>query len=175
MDGVTVIREFNRLFATDDRTCLCGGADEPLYLPPTAATPAKIVFKEDFVASALHEVAHWCIASRQRRALPDYGYWYECERTVGSQARFEAVEVAPQALEWVLSVAAGLPFRVSTDNPFPAAVDRFREQVRDAARARITAGLPLRAERFAQALASVSGTGRHYLAPVCYEELPRWP
>src|SRR5690606_39383874 len=47
------------------------------YLP--ASEPdglARVVFAHGFFASALHEIAHWCIAGDYRRTLHDYGYWY---------------------------------------------------------------------------------------------------
>ena len=59
---------FNDCFAHSCNTRLCGGADEPLYQP--AATPAgfhALYYRGDYFASALHEVAHWCIAGAQRR------------------------------------------------------------------------------------------------------------
>ena len=96
---------------------LRGGAPEPLYEPANRSTPATIYFREDFVASALHEIAHWCIAGRTRREQVDYGYWYEPDgRSPADQARFSLVEARPQALEWCFSQAAGVPFRVSLDN-----------------------------------------------------------
>ena len=64
---------FNATFEQPERTVLQGGADEPYYAP---GEPHRIVFREDFVRSALHEVAHWCVAGERRRTLPDYGYWY---------------------------------------------------------------------------------------------------
>ena len=51
----------------------CVGAAEPYYEP---GAPSVIYFREDFDRSALHEVAHWCVAGPLRRGLPDYGYWY---------------------------------------------------------------------------------------------------
>ena len=38
-------------------TVLVGGAEEPLYRPSQGGEPAKLVFREDFPASALHEIA----------------------------------------------------------------------------------------------------------------------
>ena len=64
---------FNREFALSDKTILIGGATEPYYQP---GSPHRIYFRADYVRSALHEVAHWCVAGRRRRQLPDYGYWY---------------------------------------------------------------------------------------------------
>ncbi len=108
---------FDSLFLERHRVRLRGGGDEPLYEPPTAAGPGRIVYREDFFASALHEVAHWCVAGALRRGRLDYGYWYAPDgRTPAQQAEFERVEVAPQALEWVFSEACGAPFVPSADN-----------------------------------------------------------
>lgn len=65
----------------------------------------------------LLEVAHWCVAGEKRRQQEDYGYWYAPDgRTEAQQQEFEKVEVRPQALEWIFSVASGHPFTVSADN-----------------------------------------------------------
>jgi len=150
-------------------TRLRGGYEEPFYSPASETQPATIRFKEDFAASALHEVAHWCIAGRHRRMLPDFGYWYEPERDGETQTRFETVEAPPQALEWIFSVAAARSFRVSFDN-FDLPADRrdaFRRRVHRTVRDRLAAGLPVRAQTFADALAARSGSAdflhpRHY-------------
>ena len=53
----------------------------------------RIVFTHDYFASALHEVAHWCVAGPERRRLTDYGYWYAPDgRTEKQQMEFERVE-----------------------------------------------------------------------------------
>ena len=71
--GEALVGVFNHVFQAADATILCGGAAEPYYEP---GAPSVIYFREDFVRSALHEVAHWCVAGPVRRGLPDYGYWY---------------------------------------------------------------------------------------------------
>lgn len=77
----------------------------------------KIFFNRDYFASALHEIAHWCIAGEQRRAQVDYGYWYAPDgRDTQQQRAFEQVEVKPQALEWAFSLACNASFSVSNDN-----------------------------------------------------------
>ena len=113
-----LVDTFNRLFAERENTRLVGGADEPFYQPADADCDYhRLYFREDFFSSALHEIAHWCIAGAARRKLPDFGYWYEPEgRTAGQQRDFEQVEIRPQALEWHLSVACKQRFRVSADN-----------------------------------------------------------
>lgn len=108
---------FDGLFERSHRTRLVGGGDEPLYVPPTGDRLGRIVYRADYPASALHEVAHWCVAGAARRDLEDYGYWYAPDgRTEQQQGEFERVEVAPQALESVLADAAGVRFVPSADN-----------------------------------------------------------
>jgi len=65
----------------------------------------------------LVELAHWMIAGPEQRLLEDFGYWYVPDgRTLEQQKQFELVEVKPQAIEWVLSNAAGYRFFISADN-----------------------------------------------------------
>jgi elongation factor P hydroxylase len=129
---------FNGLFRITENTVLVGGADEPIYLPAGAArTHNEIRHTRDYVSSALHEIAHWCIAGADRRKLEDYGYWYAPDgRSDAQQIEFERVEVKPQALEWLFSVACGVRFRLSADNTELGAVpsDRFRAAVFQQAR-----------------------------------------
>ncbi|RBO79642.1 elongation factor P hydroxylase [Marinomonas aquiplantarum] len=118
MASVTqLVAAFDACFLSSFNTRLIGNADEPLYLPATTNEPAKILFRLDYVSSALHEISHWCIAGAERRRLEDYGYWYESDaRNLTTQKQFEQVEVKPQAVECLLHWAAGLDFRVSVDN-----------------------------------------------------------
>lgn len=175
IDAGAIIRVFDSTFALAYRTVLQGGAPEPEYVPPSAAEPGRILFREDFAASALHEVAHWCIAGRARRCRHDYGYWYESARDEAAQARFEAAEARPQAMEWIFSNAAGLAFRVSCDNlgQDSASRARLRAAVGKEARAWLVRGLPLRAGQFAAALAAASGQSNDYLRLADYEDEPR--
>lgn len=99
-------------------TLLMGGAAEPVYLPGTADRPAVIRYTLDFAASALHEIAHWCLADAAARRRVDYGLGYEPPpRSAAAQARFYAAEVPVQALELLLCRACGVPFNFSADNP----------------------------------------------------------
>lgn len=113
-----LIKIFNDTFFAEYNTKLELGNDEPIYLPADDAAPYhRIVFARGFYASAMHEIAHWCVAGPQRRLLEDFGYWYEPDgRTEQVQAEFEKVEIRPQAYEWILSLSAGFPFTVSCDN-----------------------------------------------------------
>lgn len=163
MQAADICQHFAQCFERDYQTRLVGGASEPLYQPATAAADFhQVLFREDYAASALHEAAHWCIAGPARRRQTDYGYWYEGNRDLPTQRRFEQAEEKPQALEWVFSVAAGLPFRVSCDNFDPDVLDlpRFRQCVQVAAIHWVQQGLPRRADRLARAF--IANTGNHH-------------
>jgi len=155
---------FARCFASRWRTRLAGGAEEPCYQPATDLRALHMLwYRSDYFASALHETAHWCIAGEQRRQLPDFGYWYAPDgRDPQQQLAFEAVEVKPQALEWLFSLACGYQFCISVDNlGAPGGVPDtgpFRQQVLAAAREWQQRGLPLRAAAFFRALAVEFGT-----------------
>lgn len=154
-DPADLIRLFDATFA-DENTVLIRGDDEPVYLPADAHCPRhRVVFAHGFYASALHEIAHWCIAGRQRRQLLDYGYWYEPDgRDAEQQAAFERVEVRPQAVEWGLCLAAGFRFQVSVDNLSGLAVDRegFQRRVYEELRRCWSGAFPPRARRFMDVL-----------------------
>ncbi|UTF61377.1 elongation factor P hydroxylase [Gilvimarinus sp. DA14] len=150
-----LIRIFNECFERDEATCLIGGASEPLYTPAGKGQPAKIFFSHDYFASALHEVAHWCVAGLERRKQEDYGYWYAPDgRSAEQQAEFERVEARPQALEWVFSAAAVFQFRVSADNLNlglgPS--EEFKDAIFSQLQHLNQQGLAPRAARFTQAL-----------------------
>lgn len=165
--NLTIEAVFARSFESTYNTRLCGGADEPWYAPAVeGATLHTIWYRADYAASALHEVAHWCIASTTRRRLQDYGYWYQGERDRAAQRAFEAVEVRPQALEWIFSEACGLVFRESADNlAFPEAdTTPFRCQIACAARRYLADGLPPRAAAFASALEAEFGGAANTLS-----------
>ena len=108
---------FNQEFACSHHSRMEGGADEPLYLPASNDQPARLYYREDYAASALHEAAHWCIAGAERRSLEDFGYTYEPPpRDADAQERFYAAEVRTQALESLFAQAAGVDFQPSADN-----------------------------------------------------------
>lgn len=145
LDTENIIRIFNTELGMHHLVRIIGGAPEPLYLPVSQhRSVAEIHFREDYASSALHELAHWCLAGKKRRALEDYGYWYDPLRDEFQQQKFEAVETKPQAIEWLLSVAAGTHFRISSDN-FEIEkldVEPFRESVKESVLAMIKSGLP---------------------------------
>ena len=156
---------FNRCFLLSENTQLVGGVEEPLYRPAKDEQDQHLLYyREDYFASALHEVAHWCIAGRSRRQLVDFGYWYAPEGRDSQQQRaFESVEVKPQALEWYFAKACGYRFQVSVDNLDPETgalpdTGHFRERVLAQARYWLDAGLPPRAQLFFEALSESFGT-----------------
>lgn len=150
-------RLFADCFGSTYHTCLRGGADEPLYQPANIneSEMHTIYYRYDYFASALHEIAHWCIAGVRRRTLEDYGYWYaEDGRDLKQQAEFESVEIRPQAIEWAFSLACRKPFRVSIDNLEGAASNErvFSENVKAQLMNYQATGFPKRAAIFLQAL-----------------------
>ena len=152
-----LIKIFNDTFVADYNTKLELGGDEPIYLPADDVTPYhRIIFARGFYASALHEIAHWCVAGPQRRLLEDFGYWYEPDgRTEQVQAEFEKVEIRPQAYEWILSMSAGFPFTVSCDNlngDFEPDRVAFMYKVHAEVTRIFQPGLPLRVKMLSDAL-----------------------
>jgi elongation factor P hydroxylase len=143
---------FNTAFTKKQNTVLVRGDHEPIYIPAkNAAQNHQIVFAHGYFASALHEIAHWCIAGQRRRLLEDYGYWYSPDgRDEVQQTEFEKVEVKPQAIEWAFSCASGKPFSVSTDNLNGAPVDKqvFHLAVKKQVLIYLESGFPSRASHF---------------------------
>ena len=113
-----LITLFNILFA-NQHVELVRGKGEPEYFPAVSGQLARIEFAHGFFASALHEMSHWCIAGDNRRQLNDFGYWYASDgRSANEQNAFEQVEIKPQAIECLLTLACKRPFRISQDNLF---------------------------------------------------------
>ena len=143
-----------------DRARLVAGADEPQYLPAGRLRPlGEVVWARGLAQSCLHEAAHWLRAGQARRRLVDYGYWYLPDgRGAEDQVRFEALEAEVQGLEWILSAAAGVTFRVSCDNLLrPDPTPEFRAAIATAAGARLRRGLDGRPARLVAALRVQSG------------------
>ena len=156
---------FSRCFLESANTRLSGGYCEPLYQPAIKAGQLNVLrYREDFFASALHEVAHWCIAGSTRRLQTDFGYWYAPDgRNVAQQKAFENVEYKPQALEWFFARACGYNFRVSADNLDGCSAeqgpnDAFELRVLAQARHWCQVGLPPDAGLFFHALCREFGT-----------------
>lgn len=167
---------FSNTFYASMKTRLIGGVDEPLYLPVGAnnneTNDSLLQYRADYYASALHEVAHWCIAGKQRLKYVDFGYWYIPDgRNKEQQAKFEQVESKSQALEWLFSIAARYTFNVSLDNlslneigltehgsqvniyiSCSVLEKKFKKAVYDQAVYFVESGIPVRAEQFILAL-----------------------
>ncbi|EHU0383855.1 elongation factor P hydroxylase [Vibrio cholerae] len=148
---------FNQTFYADYNTKLELGGDEPIYLPADERVSYhRIIFARGFYASALHEIAHWCVAGPHRRLLEDFGYWYEPDgRTAQVQAEFEKVEIRPQAYEWILAISAGFPFTVSCDNlngDFEPDRLAFMSKVHSEVLKILEQGLPQRVKMLSEAL-----------------------
>ncbi|MGR5142818.1 elongation factor P hydroxylase [Photobacterium sp. DNB23_23_1] len=167
-----IIAIFNRCFLESYNTELILGVDEPVYQPADEdSAHHRVIFARGYFASALHEIAHWCIAGPKRRLLEDYGYWYEPDgRTAQAQAEFEIVEIKPQALEWILAASCGFRFQVSCDNLNGSCEpDRigFTNKVREQVLQYLEHGIPDRAKQLSESLRA------HYgivpLDPVMFE------
>ena len=117
MNSETISDLFNNAFEKKYRVRLIGGAAEPIYLPPTDEKTGAICFREDFASSALHEVAHWCLAGRDRRKMVDFGYEYiSPPRDEVAQIIFLQAETRVQGLERLFSEVSGVSFSASLDN-----------------------------------------------------------
>lgn len=153
-----LIKIFESCFLSSHQTQLIPFHPEPIYLPASAERAKhQIFFAHDYFSSALHECAHWLIAGKARRQLIDYGYWYAADgRTTQEQKEFLKVEIKPQAMEWILSMAALYPFRISLDNLYGKEnkYDQmiFMKSVREAVIDYQRKGLPKRAAKFFSAL-----------------------
>ena len=157
-----LITIFNACFATQYNTKLVKGGDEPLYLPADEdRSYHALYFAHGYFSSALHECSHWLIAGEERRKLVDFGYWYAPDgRSAEQQKLFQHVEVKPQAMEWVLSVAARHPFQVSIDNLNGEESDTqaFKQAVYQQVQNYCKQGLSMRAMNFRRALCNYYGT-----------------
>jgi len=154
---------FNQLFATSENTILEIGAKEPFYRAAVENQEAIIFSRDDFFSSALHEIAHWTIAGDKRRKLDDFGYWYEPEgRSKKQQQEFELVEVKPQAVEWILSLACNHGFHFSADNISQGldATESFKNSVKLQALDYLQSSLPKRAQLLYEVLINYFRQGK---------------
>ncbi|GKT11248.1 MAG: elongation factor P hydroxylase [Thiomicrorhabdus sp.] len=144
-----LVELFNKSFIPSHNTQLICCEEEPIYRPADAEHPHhRIIFAHGFFASALHEIAHWCVAGKERRLLEDFGYWYQPDgRSAEVQREFEKVEVKPQALEWMFSQSAGFKFYFSADNLSggEGASVEFQEAVLKQVQTYLKDGIPQRA------------------------------
>lgn len=157
-----LIKIFNDCFFEKYNTQLVKGLDEPLYLPEDEDRPHnEIHFAHGYFSSALHESSHWLIAGVKRRKLVDFGYWYAPDgRSAEQQELFQSVEIKPQAIEWILSQAAGYHFRLSIDNLNGQESDThvFKNNVYQQVKTYCEQNLSTRAESFRQALCQFYNT-----------------
>jgi elongation factor P hydroxylase len=169
-----LIRLFDATFR-DYNTRLIKGTDEPIYLPADDNCGFhRVVFAHGYYSSAMHEIAHWCLAGTERRQLEDYGYWYCPDgRDIKQQAAFEKVEVKPQAIEWGLCVAAGFKFDVSTDNLNGVQPDRlaFKAKVYDQVMDYCRVGFPARAALLMERLQNFYATAEITTSSFDYPEM----
>jgi len=144
------------------QSCLLAADTEPYYLPRSDVHSLhQIQFAHGYFNSALHELAHWCVAGDARRLLPDFGYWYEPDgRSPEQQELFEKVEVKPQAIEWHFAQACGRNFKVSTDNLAGIETDArpFKLDVSWQAKRYFEDGLPSRASDIVRLLSEMFKT-----------------
>jgi elongation factor P hydroxylase len=150
---------FENEFRRSHNIVLIGGAEEPIYLPSVQALPHRLCYTRDYPASALHEIAHWCLARDEQLALRDWGLWYVPDgRNTIQQQKFQQAEARVQALEWILSVAAGRPFRASSDNLGGEATDdlSFKNAIHEDVRKFCDSGLPERAARLWRAFSTAN-------------------
>lgn len=161
-DYKDLIAVFNETFEHDFNTKLEKGYDEPIYIPADIvyeqyplAHHHRVIFAHGYYASGLHEIAHWLVAGEQRRQKVDYGYWYIADgRNAKQQKAFEKVEVVPQAIEWIIAVAAGFDYKVSADNLSGIEIDRvgFQHQIYDQVKTFLEDGLSPRTQALVIAL-----------------------
>ena len=89
-------------------TKIIGGFVEPYYKAQSNSNPAEIQFSHDYIRSALHELAHWCVAGVERRQVDDYGYWYRMDR-VGHPPLLRFVLLSNHKLAIAKAKADGIP------------------------------------------------------------------
>lgn len=173
-----LIAVFNHTFASEFNTQLVKGGDEPIYMPAhtdfeqyVSCEYHRIIFAHGFFASGLHEISHWLVAGLARHQLVDFGYWYIADgRNAQQQAEFEKVEIVPQAIEWIICVAAGFQFRVSADNLADIVIDRlaFQHKIHDQVRLYLENGLSARTQALVTALQAFYNTKPLVLADFDY-------
>jgi hypothetical protein len=173
-----LIHVFNQTFSNEFNTRLVKGDDEPIYMPANtdfeqyvSCEYHRIIFAHGFFASGMHEISHWLVAGLARHQLVDFGYWYIADgRNAQQQAEFEKVEIAPQAIEWIICVAAGFKFRVSADNLADIVIDRlaFQHKIHKQVQTYLENGLSARTQALVSALQTFYKTKPLALADFYY-------
>ena len=94
-----------------------GGASEPFYQAPKGNRPAILFFREDFVRSLFHELAHYSLAGDMRRQIDDFGYWYcPVAGHRGNKSNLSRLKARPQGLEKLFCEIWAVPFSPSLDD-----------------------------------------------------------
>ncbi len=154
-DTADLISIFNNLFAEKYNTRLERGESKAVYLPADEIVPYhRLIFAQDVYSSALHEIAHWCIAGKERRQVVGFGYHNQHEGLAMQQQAFKKAEVKPQALEWILSKACQHSFRASMDDQTveKCEIRSFKDAIFKQVICYCHQGLPKRAGVFRKAL-----------------------
>ena len=128
----TLVNLLNENYLHDYQTKIEGAFDEPFYKAGKGGQMAEIQFSHDYIRSALHELAHWCVAGVERRKSDDFGYWYAVDgRDQEQQNEFFKVEIKPQTIEWAFSIICGVKFEASVDNLHKKVegVDKFEQDL----------------------------------------------
>ena len=145
-------------------TILVGGFAEPYFLAANNGHLAEIRFTHDYYSSALHELAHWCIAGCERLRQNDFGYWYvPTGRSSEEQEQFYQAEVKPQAVEKAFTMLLGIEFNFSHDNIGTKVGDgeRFARKVEAQYRNYLQSGFPPRAQLIMDGLKSENSYDKH--------------
>lgn len=138
---------------------IVGGGEEPFYEAPKGNLKGRLIFRETFPRSLLHELSHFCLAGSKRRQEDDFGYWYvPSGRSESEQVRFEEAEARPQGLEKLMCEIVGLKFSPSFDNDSVSPVSaKFAEKL-EAAYQEMKTNPPATAKKALQGLARLNLT-----------------
>lgn len=150
----------NQSYLKDYQTVLIGGFDEPFYQASINGKIAEIQFSHDYIRSALHELAHWCVAGVERRKTDDYGYWYAQDgRNQQQQDEFFKLEIKPQAIEWAFSIICGVKFEASVDNLINSVegIDEFKSSLSKQLRIYLDGGFSKRVSEIIRILSEHQG------------------
>ncbi len=156
----TLLKLLNSNYLNHYNTKIVGGFNEPFYKTFEGKQPAQIQFSHDYIRSALHELAHWCVAGKERRKQDDFGYWYAADgRNQQQQNEFFKVEIKPQAIEWAFSIVLGIPFEASVDNlgTQVQGVDEFNNNLRNQLSEYVKNGFPKRTAEILSLFANYQG------------------